>query len=83
MKPFEFLLGEETAHQLLQLPAEEQRHALMAIESVAKHPATSGLPCWEAEDRRMHFLKQVHGWQVTFWVDHADRAVRIVAIDEA
>ena len=81
MKPFQLLLGEEASQQILWLPPEEQWHAFRAIQTIVQNPFTTGLPYWRAEDGRTHHLRSVHGWTVTFWVDDADRSIRIVAID--
>jgi hypothetical protein len=81
MISYRFLIGEEACQQILWLPPDEQWRALSAIEYVARHPSTSGLPYWRAEDARTHYLRFVNGWAVTFWIDEAEGSVRIIALD--
>jgi hypothetical protein len=83
MMDFHFLLGEEAALQILWMDRDDQWTAIGAIESISRNPVVTGLPHWRAEDGREHYLRSTHGFVVTFWVDHADRCIRIVAIDPA
>lgn len=81
MKPFGFLIAETASRQLLELPLEQQWQALRAVEILAEHPFTTGLPHWEGDDGRRNHLRRINDWSITFSIDHADRNVRILEIE--
>ena len=80
MSPFALLIAQTAARQLIELPVDDHQWALRAMEILAEHPYTTGLPSWVGEDGRKNYLRQVHDWTLTFTVDHADRKVLVVEI---
>lgn len=78
MRPFEFLLNSKSARIMVELPADEQQAALRAFDILADHPFTTGLPHWTDGDGRENYLRFIHSWAITFYVDHAERKVRVV-----
>ncbi len=80
MKPFGLLIARSAAWQMIQLPPDEHQGALHAMEILADHPFTAGLPSWTGEDGRTNYLRQVHDWTLTFAVDHAVRQVHVLEI---
>ena len=80
MSPYGSYIGATAARQMLELAADEQWRALRAVEILAEHPYTTGLPHWIGEDGRTNYLRQVHEWSLTFSIDHADRRVLVLEI---
>jgi hypothetical protein len=78
MSSFEPLLGATASRHLLELPADEQWAVFRAIEELARHPFTTGLAHWIDAEGRENFLRFIDGWEITFFIDHADRKLRIV-----
>jgi hypothetical protein len=83
MRPFELFVGGPVPRKLLGLTADEQWQALSAFEAVANHPFTTGLLHWVGEDGHTRYLRAVHGWLITFRIDHAERNIRILDVDRA
>ncbi len=59
----------------------EQRLLLAACERVARHPFATGDCPMRGEHGRQNELLDLGEFVLTFWVDHAVRVVRIVAIE--
>ncbi|MBI4623714.1 MAG: hypothetical protein HY736_10930 [Verrucomicrobia bacterium] len=83
MSPFDLFVGNEASRKLIELPADDQPHALAAFQTVAEHPFTTGLPRWVGPDGRTRYLRAVRGWLITFRIDHAERSVRILDLDRS
>lgn len=81
MSSFRFVIGEEAARQILWMAPNEQWQAWAAIESLSRNPNPAMLPDWRAEDGRAHYLRNVHGGILTFWIDDAERTIRVLAVD--
>jgi hypothetical protein len=83
MSSFELFVGGVVSRKMLELPVDEHWHALYAFEVIANNPVTVGLAHWEGEDGHTRYLRVVHGWTITFRVDHAERNVRILDLDRS
>ena len=83
MSSFDFLIGATASRQLLDLSPEEQWRAFRAIEILAEHPFTTGLPFWIGNDGHTNYRRQVHDWALTFSIDHADRKVRVLELERS
>lgn len=81
MRPFDLFVGAVVSRKLLTLSDGEPGQVLAACEALANHPFTTGLAHWMGEDGHVRYLREVHGWLITFRIDHAERSVRILDLD--
>lgn len=77
------VLAEKTAEFLLQLSKRRQRHVLGHIRQLATQPFVRSDYSLEDEAGRPIEHLMVEDFVFSYWVDHAEREIRIVDIEDA
>jgi len=78
---YDYSLDREAVSVLMQRPASDQRFLLDAFDSLARHPFAVGDYAFVGANGRENQVLDLGGFVVTFWVDHAVRSVRILAVE--
>ena len=81
IRPFEVVLTWPAARAIAALRRRSRLRVEAWLEHVARFPGVQG--DFEDPDRRerVHQVKLIEDCMVTWWVDHAEREVRVVEIE--
>ena len=75
-----FVLDEDALAVFLKARGRARQDLIRGFELLANNPFTKGESATVHENGRPLQMKRFGGWIVTFWPDHGNREVRIVAI---
>ena len=78
---YDYSLDREAVAVLVACTVREQRFLVDACATLARNPAGSGDYAYRDTSGRENQVIDLGGFVVTFWVDHAERVVRILVIE--
>lgn len=81
MTAYGYALGEEAVDAFAALPAKQRQKVLRFCGHLARFPKLAGDYRELGQTGRTYELKLIEELLVTWWVDHAEREVRIVRLE--
>ncbi len=81
MSAYGYALGDESVHAFTSLPARRREKLLRAFDNLARFPNQEGDYREAGSSGRIYEVILSGDLLLTWWVDHAEKEVRIVRIE--
>lgn len=75
------IVHEEAVEFMLRQRGSRLRTLRAALDSIAQHPFQDHDACVRGDCGRLHSVRQIQAWRITYWLDVFVHQVRIVEID--
>jgi hypothetical protein len=81
MSGYGYALGEEAVHAFTSLPPRQRRKLLLLLDSLARRPNQPGDYQEAGASGRLYEVRLIDDQLLTWWIDHAEKEIRIVRIE--